>query len=320
MKNNIVTELIIEMKERIPPGETLANFLTDALCIGKEAVYRRLRAEVAFTFDEIATISQKLGISIDQIIGNHLQNRDTFYLNLKHSPEPVDCYYEILERYLKIFNFVKNDSSTVIYTAANIVPFTLYSTYEYLSKFRLCRWIYQNGKIRPPHTLSGMYVPEKVISVHKQLSDTVKQCRKTCFIWDSNIFHAFIREIKYFSGLNLISGEDIMQLKSELLQLLHELEQWSVKGEFSNGNKIAFYLSNINFEATYSYIEKSDFQICLFRVYSINSMDSQNPQICNLQKNWIQSLKRHSTLISESGEAQRINFLEQQRKIIESIA
>ena len=61
-KNYIVKELINEMKERIPPGQNLANYLTDTLYMGKEAVYRRLRGEVAFTFDEIAVISHNLGI------------------------------------------------------------------------------------------------------------------------------------------------------------------------------------------------------------------------------------------------------------------
>ena len=319
MKNSIVTELINEMRERIAPKETLANFLTNTLCMGKEAVYRRLRGEVAFTFDEVALISHKLGISIDQIVGNHLSNRATFDLNLQNSPDPIDSYYEILERYLRIFNYVKNDDSTNIYTAANVIPFTLYSSYEHLSKFRLCRWVYQNGKIKTPHSLAEMQVPEKVVTVHKKLNETVKQCKKTCFIWDSNIFSSFIKEIRYFAGLNLISADDVKELKNELLSLLHEFEQMSVKGEFSNGNKVAIYLSNINFEATYTYIENGDFQISLFRVYSINSMGSQNSQICTLQKNWIQSLKRHSTLISESGEVQRITFMEEQKNIIEQL-
>lgn len=43
-------------------------------------------------------------------------------------------------------------------------------------------------------------------------------------------------------------------------------------------------------------------------MYSINSMDSQSFHICRMQCNWIQSLKRHSILISESGEMQRIDF------------
>ena len=57
-KNYIVKELINEMKDRIPQGQNLANYLTDTLYMGKEAVYRRLRGEVAFTFDEIADEQQ----------------------------------------------------------------------------------------------------------------------------------------------------------------------------------------------------------------------------------------------------------------------
>ena len=45
MKNYIVNEFIAAMKERIPRGINLANFLTDALCMGKEAVYRRIEGE-----------------------------------------------------------------------------------------------------------------------------------------------------------------------------------------------------------------------------------------------------------------------------------
>ena len=66
MKDSIVNELITAMKDRLPPGQNLANFLTDTLCIGREAVYRRLRGEVAFTIDEVAQISYKLGISIEK--------------------------------------------------------------------------------------------------------------------------------------------------------------------------------------------------------------------------------------------------------------
>jgi hypothetical protein len=105
-----------------------------------------------------------------------------------------------------------------------------------------------------------MHIPDKAVHAHKLLSEAVKACRKTCFIWDSNVFYSFVKEMKYFAGLNLISETDLIHLKNELELLLHELEQISAKGEFSNGNKVAIYLSNIDFEATYSYIEKKDFQ------------------------------------------------------------
>ena len=199
------------------------------------------------------------------------------------------------------------------------MPFTLYSEYEYLSKFRLCRWIYQNGEIKTPNSLRDMQVEDRIVSAHKKLCESVKKCRKTHFIWDTNIFYSFVKEIKYFAVLKLITDDDVLHLKTELYQLLAMMEELSVTGEFSEGGKVCFYLSNIHFEATYSYIEKRDFQISLLRVYSINSMDSQSFHICRMQCNWIQSLKRHSILISESGEMQRIDFLQKQQAIIDSL-
>ena len=38
------------------------------------------------------------------------------------------------------------------------------------------------------------------------------------------------------------------------------MEELSVTGEFSEGGKVCFYLSNIHFEATYSYIENGIFK------------------------------------------------------------
>lgn len=179
--------------------------------------------------------------------------------------------------------------------------------------------MYQNGDIKTPHSLEDMSVDERIVNVHKKLSESIRQCPKTFFIWDTNIFYSFVKEIKYFASLNLISKDDVIHLKEELLQLLGVVEHLSIKGEFSENKKVSFYLSNISFEATYSYIEKHDYQVSLLRVYSINSMDSQSSYICQMQRNWIQSLKRHSILVSESGEAQRIAFLQNQLEVINTL-
>ncbi len=318
MENYFLDELITMVKKRLPKEQNLANYLTDTLCLGKEAIYRRLRGEVAFTISEVALLSTKLGLSIDQIIGNHFSNRVTFDLNM-HSSNVLDSYYEILYRYLQIFNYVKGDNTTEVYTVSNVLPFTLYSSYEYLSKFRLCRWIYQYGQMKIPNSLSEMQMDDRVVQVHKQLTESVKQCRKTFFIWDTHILLSFVEEVKYFASLNLISRDDVLHMKEELRQLLSSIEALSIKGEFGENREVYFYLSNIHFEATYSYIEKQDFRISMIRVYSINSMDSQSSNICQMQHDWIQSLKRHSILISGSGEAQRISFLEKQYAIVDTL-
>ena len=214
---------------------------------------------------------------------------------------------------------MKTDPTTEIVTASNTIPYTFYAPYEHLSKFRIGRWLYQNERLRTPASLSDIVLPEKLVKVQKELIEDLRLVRRTCFILDENLFGSFVKEIKYFSELGLVSTNDVQNMKKELHQLLRELEILSEKGSFHNGNALSVYLSNVNFEATYSYVEKVGFQICFLRVYSINSMDSRDSKICDYQKKWIHSLKRHSTLISQSGEIQRMMFFNEQKKVVDAL-
>ena len=73
---NINTDLIDAMKIYLPKGNNLANALMDILYLGKEATYRRLRGEVPFTFAEVATISQHMGIrSEERRVGKECRSR-----------------------------------------------------------------------------------------------------------------------------------------------------------------------------------------------------------------------------------------------------
>ena len=319
MKKAVVNELISTMREVTPKEGNLANILMDILCMSKEAIYRRLRGEVAFTFSEVAIIASQMGISLDKIVGNSMSSGAMFDLNVLHSVEPMENYHEILARYHKLFRYVKADPTTEVITASNTIPYTFYAPYENLSKFRISRWLYQNEKLRTPASLADVVISEKLAKTRKELMESLRQVHKTCFILDECVFSSFVKEIKYFAELGLVSATDVANMKKELHQLLRELELLSEKGAFHNGNLLSIYLSNVDFEATYSYVEKTGFQICFLRVYSINSMDSRDGKVCDYQKKWIHSLKRHSTLVSQSGEIQRMNFFNDQRKIIDTL-
>ena len=96
----------------------------------------------------------------------------------------------------------------------------------------------------------------------------------------------------------------------------HDMEELATRGKSKAGNNIRIYISNINFEATYSYLDTNTIQLSMIRIYSINSITTQDSEMFRGLKEWIQSLKKFSTLISESGEMQRIQFFKQQREII----
>lgn len=316
--NELNTGLVNAVKEKLPSKDNLANALMDILYIGKEAIYRRLRGEVPFTLAEAAVISRKLGISLDKMIGVSFRDNAVFDMNIVSSDKPFEAYYSILEKQVDLFRSVKEDETSEIGTSSNIIPQTLSLKYNMLSKFRLFKWMYQNENIKCKH-FEEMEIPQKMVEKQKEYSDLVSHIHSVDYIWDNMIFSHLVNDIQYFCSIHLITDEDKDLLKEELFLLIDEMEELSARGKSKAGNDVKIYISNINFEATYSYLDTSSTQLSLIRIYSINSITTQDQEMFRGLKEWIQSLKKFSTLISESGEMQRIQFFKQQREIISTL-
>jgi len=111
----------------------------------------------------------------------------------------------------------------------------------------------------------------------------------------------------------------VRKLKKELLELLDELEEIAVRGAFKSGKEVSIYIANINFEATYSYIATSSYKLSLIRLFAINSITSHDENVFRNVKEWVDSLRKYSVLISQSGEIQRSKFFKDQREIVNGL-
>lgn len=254
MQNELNTSLIEAVKEKLPLKENLANLLIDTLYIGKEAIYRRLRGEVPFTLEEAALISRKLGVSLDNVIGVCFSSNAVFDLNVVDHEDPFETYYSLLKKYVNVLHALQNDPSSSMGTSSNIIPQTLSLKHKSLSKFRLFKWMYQNKHIQCKH-FDKVEVPQKIYDIQNDFVSATGHIHSVDYIWDSMIFHHLINDIQYFAGIHLITEEDKHQIKEELLQLTDELEDLASKGKTEAGNSVHIYVSHINFEATYSYLE-----------------------------------------------------------------
>lgn len=310
--------LIEAIKEKLPVKENIANTLMDTLFIGKEAIYRRLRGEVPFTLEEAALISRKIGISLDNIVGVSYGDNALFNLNIVNQNDPFNTYYEAIAKYLKVIQASSLDESSELGTASNTIPQTIYLKYGLLAKFRLFKWMYQSKHIQCKH-FDELIIPQKISDIQQEYVQMAQHIHTVDYILDNTIFQHLVNDLHYFYQIQLITAEDKQQIKEELLQLIDELEEIATTGKTESGSHVRIYISNINFEATYSYLSHGTFNMSLIRIYSINSISTQDNDMFHSIKEWIQSLKKFSTLISESGEMQRIHFFQQQRDIINTI-
>lgn len=317
MKNSLTENLIYIIKKSIPDNEYVVNALMDILCIGKESAYRRMRGDVPFTFDEAAKVAAKLGFSLDSVVGINDDKKALFSLNFLKPGDLIDNYCRQLEYYIDIFRRMNRAKESIARLAVNTLPYSLYLPFAHLSKFRLYRYIYQANGVSSNHSdFSQVEIPSYVYDIQNAFVKEYVAIKKAIFILDRNVFQSIVYDINYFSRLNLISKEDVDVLKDELFLLLANLENLTLSGKHEEGTDVQVYLANVDLGTSYAHHEFDGIGYSNLRVYSIDAIDSQNASVCLRQKQWIESLRRCSTLITQSGEMQRFEYFKTQRAIV----
>ena len=314
--NETYSILLNAIKEKAPQKQ-IVNILTDLLHIEREAVYRRLRGEVPFSFSEIVKISRAFSISIDSIIGINNSKSHPFQLKFIDYYNPTEVDYAMHEEFIGIVSATKDDVHSEAGYSVNMIPLTFSLKHEFIHRFYTLRWLYQFGDPGSCPRFSEISFPDRLKELFQRYLHDVQYFRSTFFIWDSSVFTNLINDIKYFNSIRLVSDEDVKLLKSEIADFLDYLEKLSIHGAFPNGHKVDIYISSLNFETAYSYIHANQYNITMIKAFGLNEVSSLDIDIFNKTRRWLQALKRTSVLVSGSGENSRIQFFEAQRDMLE---
>ena len=123
MTNNLQENFIAIIREKIPKGKNLTAYLSEKLILGKESVYRRLRGEINFTFEEIAAVSLDLGFSIDNIIGVKKDENALFNIHMLQKSDYVNIYVDKMTEYGRMFRKMSTQPNIKARMAINMVPY-----------------------------------------------------------------------------------------------------------------------------------------------------------------------------------------------------
>ena len=247
-------QFIEALKTKIPQKTNLAKSIMEELFIGKEAVYRRLRGDVVFTFPEIVSLSRRYGVSIDALAGNLSPNSILFELKpTRISSDLKDIDYGLFKQFADVINSIRDDKTSEMAYSSNMYPQLIYTKYYHLSKLHTLKWLYQqeylNKHNEPYHLID---YPDDLQELKVKAYNKLKYLHESTYIWDSELFKSIVNDIKYFESVSLITRkEDFEVFKEELHLLLNDLEQLAWTGHFDPGKKVNIYLPNINIDAPY---------------------------------------------------------------------
>lgn len=322
MENLTWNDKILEcIKKTLTVDQSLSSMLIDTLLIGRESVYRRIRGDVPFTFEEVIKIAQTIGLSIDSMVGLADGKRAVFELNMLSSGATLDDYSSNLNQYVRLFQDMGKSPNSIARYALNTLPYSFYLSYKNLARFRYFRWIYQASKSQQEQIrYANVTTPPKLEETQKAFVASNKYINRTLMILDRNIFAAMIVDIEYFYHLQMLTVEDITLLQDELFDMLDMWEKIAIAGQFNTGKEVEIYLANVDIEASYSLFEYEKGGYAYLRLYGVSGVESQSQQMRDIQRDWIESLRRYSTLISQSGEVIRHQFFKEQREMVQKMS
>lgn len=315
----IYQNVLHAISKKIPADQNIVNVLDSMLQLGKDKVYRRVNGEVPFSFLELAIISKKLDISLDHIVNTEYIKREPSEYVFDGAINPASHFYVFLEEIVSLLKSAKDKSDTEGGEATNIIPQPLYFMYENISRYFLFKWKYQfEGSSEISY--EKVVIPKKLRKLQLENVKAFQYLSTTDYIFDNLLFHHLVFEIKSFKSNNLISNEDCQLIKSDLFRILDDINELSKTGCFKDsGNALNIYISNTEIQTSYCYIQTPAQRVSLVKAFSLNGIASVDEETFNKVKIWTDSMKRQSTLISVTGEKERLEFIDKQYKIIEAI-
>lgn len=302
MKNYSELELTAKILEKIPSDIKVSDYIAGTLNLSKESVYRRLKGIIPFTFEEILTLSKALGFSLDEMLkGDKSKYASIIATNNQLIGSVENGFIDIFRYHSEIMAAVNKTDNNQITISANRILGIFTSSFDHLFKFYYYKWLHQTGNTSLNYKFSDIQIPEELNDLRKKII-RYTETQRICFITDRNILHNTIKEIRYYIDRKLIDKENVTLIKDDLKAFIEKYYTFSADNILEPEGKYEVYLSSLNIENNTSYIVYDDKKLSYFWTYSDSGVYTSDTEICMLQKNWIDSLKKYSILISNSNQ------------------
>lgn len=318
MNDRLKKILITKILENIPYNIKPVSYLADTLDLGRESIYRRLNGQIEFTLAEIVKLSTMLNFSLDEIHSDYDNQLVSFRFNNDRLSTPEKRFQNMLQvRYENIMKAVEAKENHV-YMAVNKLIGIPSLRFPHLLKFTYYKWLHQFGQTSLHNYYNELVIPPEITSLAKKMVYYEGKLNKTVIL-DEQAYHNTIKEIKYYKDRGLINDHDISLIKENLQELYEDIQPILQSGKSLAGTNWEVYLPSLSICSNSSYLKFDENELTLFWIHADTPIYTSDSKMCQMQKDWLDSLKRFSTLISQSNQKMQADFLNQQYKYLEEL-
>jgi len=315
--------IIDVISEKIPSNIKLVDYLMERLELSRESIYRRIRGDLPFTFNQVMKLSSELKFSMDSI--NSLDGLDVspssvFRLQRVNEITPEEKYRIMLEGYNKVLNNQLKSKIVGTIVTMNMILDVFPVKFETLSRFNYYRWLDMAKDLPFNYNFSKLVVPDEIKSLQQEIKRNLNKINNTTFIVDSGTFRNALLEIQYYYDRGHINDKDLALLKSELAEMLSNSETTARKGIYDSDHQICFYISTIHIPVNSIYVWYGNNTELYIWPYIVNPLyNKNNKDVKNIHLEWIASLKKRSISISQSNQILQEKHYNNERRNLETI-
>ncbi|MCC8145869.1 MAG: hypothetical protein LIO93_05395, partial [Bacteroidales bacterium] len=293
-----------------------------SLKIETESASRRLKKKVYFSIGEMGILAQKLGISIDGLLNfsQGYSSTPSYTMHLPKNVESIDVLHKKMKNDLNLLGELGNEP-TECGLIFNSLPLEFVIPYNDLLKFVYFKWGYYYIGSEEYNHFSSWRVPAKLLSLNDEVLEVFQQWESIVYIWDISAVWCLVKDITYFYDLQALESNDVASIKRDLHRMLNDMEKVTngISVNHMDAGKMQIYISTVHLGGQFSYYISKNKWYSSFHTYFIGSNYSDDYDTCIQMRDWLHSMKKVCTLVSDSGAKERRLFFEEQHKIVDSV-
>lgn len=308
------------LNDKFSKQKQLIEVVGNILKIERESAYRRVKGIVQFSIRDMGLLAKNLNISLDGLMYDDEQtNVVRLHLLSPRKEESLENKApkigEYLEKIKAVIDYPDGEMGA-IYTQ---LPTEFTIPYPNLFKFMSYKWgLYDVGP-EACRDFTHWKVPEDIIHYNPNVLSAYNNIKKIIYIWDKAIISDLLNDLKFFASAGILNTDDVNNIKEEIHIMLNDLEKLvAAGGTKDNPDGMEFYISHFKIGITYMYLWSREYRASFITTLPILSTINENKTTCENVRNWIKSLKKVSTLISGTGDKERILFFKEQRQIVDN--
>ncbi len=316
-------QFIKHLRSLLPQNRSVIDEIAAVLDISYDAAYRRVNNKTNLSLSEAVQLAKHFKLSLNKLYEVGAQN------TMLAEKSPTIKNVVDLENYFRtslksIEPLVKLKSASIIYSAKDIpIFYTLRDTL--ITKYKFYVWLKflnEDGTMSKVSFEEFMdTIPPSLIQVGLDLSDRYDYINITEF-WNDNTINGTLQQIFYYFESGLVSKENALLICEDLKDIVHHVEQQTIKQTILNSKNNATYNLYKSDLLTMSntVLIKTQYQKMFFTPFTVLTyLKVEHPSTCEEMNRFFEKQMKNSKLLVNAGEKDRTLFFNRMQQKINTV-